>query len=67
MAPTWIALGHSVDVGGAEHADSSAASVLHAHTHAQEQGGHGAHQEHHAEDDPGDGRAPGTHTHTDTV
>lgn len=64
MAPTWIALGHSVDVRGAEHADSSAASILHAHTQAQEQGGHGAHQEHHPEDDAGDGGAPGTHTDT---
>lgn len=54
---TWVALGHSVDVGGAEHADPRASPVLHTHTNAQEQGCHCPHQKHHAENDTGDGSA----------
>lgn len=65
--PTWVALGHSVNVGGVEHADSCASPVLHTHAHAQEQSCHRPHQKHHAKDDTGDGSATGkkekTHTH----
>lgn len=64
--PTWVALAHSVDVGGAEDADPRSSPVLHAHAHAQEQGRHRPHQEHHAENDTGDGGSSGTHTRRDT-
>lgn len=64
--PTWIALGHSIDVGGAEHANTCPSPILHAHAQAQAHGRHSAHQEHHTENDARDGSAPGTHRHTHT-
>lgn len=65
--PTWIALGHSIDVGGAEHANTCPSPILHAHAQAQAHGRHSAHQEHHTENDARDGSAPGTHRHTHTL
>lgn len=64
---TWVALGHGVDVGGAEHADPCPPAVLHAHAHAQEESRYRPHQKHHAEHDAGDGRAPAARTHTHTL
>lgn len=62
--PTWIALGHSVDVGRAEHTNTCPSPILHAHAQAKAHGRDSAHQEHHTENDPRDGSAPGTHRHT---
>lgn len=64
---TWVALGDSVDVGGTENANPCTPSVLHAHTHAQEQGRHRPHQEHHAKHDTGDGSAREDVTHVGVV
>lgn len=64
--PTWISMGYSVDVGSVEDADARVSPILHAHAHAEEQSGHGAHQEDHAEDDARNCGAPGTNEHTHT-
>lgn len=64
--PTWIALGHSVDVGSSEDANTCPSPILHAHAQAQAQGRHRTHQEHHAKNDARDGSPPGKHTHKHT-
>lgn len=57
-------MGYSVDVGSVEDTDARVSPILHAHAHAEEQSGHGAHQEDHAKDDARNCGAPGTNTHT---
>lgn len=64
--PTWISLGHSIDIGGAEHANTWPSPILHAHAQAQAHRRHSAHQENHTEHDARDCSAPGTQRNTHT-